>query len=333
MEKFCPECLQKQKFKKIKDEIIHEVKNESFTNEIKKIICEKCGEEIIEDEEFDKSLLMAFNKYREKYNLLFPSKIKSIRKKYDLSQRDFADIIGCSVATINRYENGALQDNVHDHLIRLIDNPENMDAIIKKNKDKIKTKTIKKMKKKLSELIKESKKSKLKSTYIEFLQDFEERFTGFKKFNIEKMANVIVFFTGEIPNLPKSKLLKLIWYSEFVNFKRTSLSICGTPFQHYKYGPVPLRFKHLLAIIEEDLNAITHEEIFHPYMGEVFKANIEFDKSLFSEEEIETLNLVYNQFKDYTASEICARSHDEKGYRETNHEDLIPYDYADAISI
>ena len=59
-----------------------------------------------------------------------PTEIKRIREQWHLSQVSFAALLGMSQATINRYENGALQQRKEDELIRACDNPEFMRDII-----------------------------------------------------------------------------------------------------------------------------------------------------------------------------------------------------------
>ena len=76
----------------------------------------------------------AYKKYRTIHNLLNPEEIKSIREKYDLSQNEFSNLLGWGEKTICRYENGAIQDNVHNDLLKLLkDNDQNIIFLRKSN--------------------------------------------------------------------------------------------------------------------------------------------------------------------------------------------------------
>ncbi|MGM0411111.1 MAG: type II TA system antitoxin MqsA family protein [Bacillota bacterium] len=327
--KFCPECFTENEMEKINAGLTHEIKGEEFTNQVEKFVCSNCGTENVEDDVYDESLEKAFNQYREEHNLLFPEEIKEIREMYDLSQRAFSRLLGWGEVTIHRYENGALQDNVHDELLTLVKFPINMGIILERNKDDLKPKTIEKVKKELPD-----ENDYLVKSCITNLQKFDDEFTGNKMFDINKLANIVVFFTEKISNLTKSKLLKLLWYTEFLNFKRTSFSIAGTPFEHYRYGPIPPNSNKLLLALEENMEVIKSEEIyFHSFVGEAFEPNTEFDESLFSEEELNTLELVFEEFKDYNAEDICNLTHKEKGYKETKSKELISYEYAKDIEL
>ena len=60
---FCTKCFNNKNFKKVTGDITHKIKGEEIKESVKKHICQNCGEEIIEDEDFDESLLNAFEKY------------------------------------------------------------------------------------------------------------------------------------------------------------------------------------------------------------------------------------------------------------------------------
>ncbi|PEG96241.1 hypothetical protein CP360_07780 [Lactobacillus sp. UMNPBX9] len=61
--------------------------------------------------------------YKKEKNLLSTKEIVQIRKKYGLSLRSFAKILGIGYSTLSKIENGAVQSNEHDALLRLASNP------------------------------------------------------------------------------------------------------------------------------------------------------------------------------------------------------------------
>lgn len=130
----CPECLNEEDFLKKEDNIIHEVRGENYNIPVEKFICPDCGGEIIEDDDFDESLLEAFNEYRQKHNMLLPEEIKEIRKKYGLSQRGLSRLMNWGEVTVPRYENGNLQDDAHDQLLKLLKKPQNMLDILEEKR-------------------------------------------------------------------------------------------------------------------------------------------------------------------------------------------------------
>ncbi|KXS45495.1 MAG: putative Xre family transcriptional regulator [Candidatus Frackibacter sp. T328-2] len=330
--KLCSECFEEHEMRKIEDDIIHEIKGEKFKNKVKKYICPNCGQKSTPDSEFDKSLLKAFNEYRKKHNLLFPDEIKEIREIYGLNQRAFSRVLGWGEITIHRYENGALQDNPHDDLLQTLrENPENMKMILEKHKDNLKSKTYEKVKKKVNQLI---QKENMKKGLINEYRAYEEEFTGNKPFELQKLSNVVVFFAEKINNLWKTKLLKLLWYAEFENYRKNSVSICGTPFIHYDHGPVPPKFRALFSVLEENEKSVEIKEIQNPiYSGEIFQPKSKFNESLFSSKELETLNFVTEKFKNHTSKELVNKTHEEEAYLKTNYEEPIPYEFSKNLKI
>lgn len=96
------------------------VKGREITLAVPVRVCAVCGEEILDEKLDAETLRLFYNEYRRLENLLLPDEIKSIRKKYNLSQVSFAKFLGFGEKTIARYENGAIQDFCHDNMIRLM---------------------------------------------------------------------------------------------------------------------------------------------------------------------------------------------------------------------
>lgn len=328
---FCTECFNDKNFDKQEGIITHEVRGEQFQETVTKYICENCKEEIINDKDFDKSLLKSYNKYRKKHDLLLPRDIKNIRNKYDLSQRALSRLLGWGKVTIHRYENGSLQSTAHDQMLTFIKEPNNMLELLEKNKENIKNNLYNKIKNKTEKLM--VKNSITDNIYVKKLQSIPKEYRGDNDFNIDKFCNIVLFFSQNINKLWKTKLLKLIFYSEFLNYKNNCTSIAGTPFVHWQHGPVPKHMFALLDILIEDYEVIELEEFIEFYEGDIINNKKQFNNSLFSNEEIKTLEYVLAHFKDSTASEIRNKTHTEKAYKKTNPNDLISYNYAYNINI
>ena len=75
--------------------------------------------------------------YRKKHNLLSPNEIKTIREKYKLTQEEFSTILGFNKITIKRLENGSLQTDEQDKIIRYINSVDNLIDMLNSNKFKI----------------------------------------------------------------------------------------------------------------------------------------------------------------------------------------------------
>lgn len=83
--------------------------------------CEQCGELEYESVDLD-ALDDAENEaYRKLHDLLSPKEIKSIRKRYGLTQAQFEELLGVATPTVSRWETGSvIQTKVADNLMRMI---------------------------------------------------------------------------------------------------------------------------------------------------------------------------------------------------------------------
>jgi len=89
----------------------------------------------------------------------------------------------------------------------------------------------------------------------------EEKYTGNKLFDINKFENIVLYFAENIKKCWMTKLLKLMWYSEFLHFKKHGRSMRGISFEHRDLSPVPKHFYGLLDLLSEDLNTVYLERI------------------------------------------------------------------------
>ncbi len=92
------------------------------------------------EEIFDRNIeiendIRLYDIYKKQMNLLTSNEIKNIRKKYNMTQKEFALVLGVGEITIHRFENGSIQTDGVDSIIRLSDNPDIMLDLLIKNKD------------------------------------------------------------------------------------------------------------------------------------------------------------------------------------------------------
>lgn len=67
---------------------------------------------------------------------------------------------------------------------------------------------------------------------------FESIYDGFKKFDLEKLENLISYFVDKVENLYLSFLNKYLWYIDFLYFKCYLWFIIGLSYICYIYGLV-----------------------------------------------------------------------------------------------
>lgn len=298
-------------------------------------VCSKCGEDIFDEELEEKNLTIAYDIYRKQHNLLFPEQIKAIREKYSISQQNLAKLLGWGEVTLSRYENGSLPEESHNNLLKLIQDPFNMKRLLEENPTSLNEKAYKKLSEKLEELL----LGKIPEKIMEVVSSSKKKsqvgaFTGYTRFRPEILMEMIVFFAAKPGGVLKSKLNKLLWYSDFSHFRKYKVSISGATYIHLPFGPVLDNYEIFLYSLSEDGCLTQIEQDFgNGFIGENFVAEREVKKEAFSLQALGVLESVYELFKTHTSKSISELSHRENAYVNTKVGDAISYEYANELLI
>lgn len=131
---YCPFCDVYRETLLIPKKETFNVKGEGIAITCRVSVCSKCKRDVFDEEIDEKNLQLAYNKYRKRHKLLLPKEIREIREKYGLSQRALGRLLGWGEITVNRYEQGCIQDNAHNDILEFISAPKNMLKIYEKKK-------------------------------------------------------------------------------------------------------------------------------------------------------------------------------------------------------
>jgi len=151
---------------------------------------------------------------------------------------------------------------------------------------------------------------------------------GYVPFNLEKLVQMVLFFARSGVN--KTKLMKLLFYSDFVRFKRDTVSISGAAYTRLSYGPVPKDHEIMMAHLTH-MDVIEIEEKVLNDEGWILmtvKAKQEFNPDVFTSEEMDVLKGVEEKFLNFGSRQISNYAHEERAWKETDPEQLINYTLA-----
>ncbi len=331
MKTFCPYCEKETEVKYIEKTEDISVKGEPIAVDVEFYSCIKCEGEFDNPLSVYDPLEKAYEIYRSHHNLLRPSRIKTYRKELGLSQLEMAKVLGWGVATLNRYENGSLQTEAHDKALRLAMHPDNLVELLERTPDALPEKKRREL---LAKLIKCEKQSDtLRDIFLHRFGGYEaDILSGYNKLDLAKFFNSILFFCKG--GIGKTKLCKLLFYSDFKHFQKYTVSITGASYVHLPYGPVPDEYELYYAALINDEKALNKQIIYHTadMIEERFTSQKEPDMSLFCESELKILASVKEHFKGCGARDISDYSHKELGYQETTEGEYISYEYADKLS-
>ena len=209
----------------------------------------KTGEEVFDRDLEIENDTRLYDIYKKQMNLLTSSEIKNIRKKYDMNQKEFALSIGVGEITIHRFENGSIQTDSVDSIIRLSEDPSIMHSLLVKNKANLADDIYNKFLNKVNTL------KKLKEHRIaDFnINDYKDLI-----FETELVSNVtnelINEYNKEIDNLSKKygikdncevaeyitplKLQKLLYYVQGLSLRIFDKPAFINNISAWQYGPV-----------------------------------------------------------------------------------------------
>lgn len=280
----------------------------------------------------DENLLKARDSYRMKKGLLTAKEIASIRSYYGLTQSDFSAVLGWGEVTVTRYESKSIQDETYDNIMRMVfDNPMFALECLDRHKSKFTKDRYVRIRKNIVQKVETGarlylKKQEICSLYVNFEE--ESDFNGNKLLDIDKVGKVVGYFSQFVDNLYKVKLMKLLWYSDFIFYGRHGKSMTGLVYRHMPLGALPIGYNEITELptirIEEELIC---EDI-----GYKIKPNEVVDLSVFSVDEVSVLAEVAAVFKNFTAKEIIEYMHKEKAYTETIYNQIIPYSLATQLN-
>ncbi len=332
--KYCEQCGKTVETKIVSKEETYNVFGDQIKVNAQVLVCTECNEELFCEELDNATLINAYNEYRRRHKLLFPEEIRKIREQYGLSQRSFAKLLNWGDKTIHRYENGSIQDKAHNATLLFLREPGNMRMYLKNNEISLNKKQIDKILATV-ERLELGKNINTEHKILEMLfHEIPSEENGFKIFDYEKFCAMILFFANKRGRILKTKLMKLLNYSDMLFYKENSISISGAQYIHLPYGPVPNKFELLLEMMQI-FDHIIHIEISNENGYECHHVipDCDIPNEILSEKEINMLERIYDKFSDFGSVEISEYSHKEKGYISTEQGEVIPYTYAKDIQL
>jgi uncharacterized phage-associated protein len=129
----------------------------------------------------------------------------------------------------------------------------------------------------------------------------------YSRSDIEKIGNAIIYLAERIPDLSKTKLLKLLYLLEESFVKKYQLPFLNLEFEVWQAGPVardifidlsdePLLLKDYITIEKKD-------------DATYIKPTAAFSDDEFSDNEIDMLDLIVEHFGPLTAADLVKRTH------------------------
>ena len=310
----CDNCGSKETYVK---EYHHKYNDIEFYS--KRRFCSKCNN-LVYDEELDNEASKKAIREKNKILGVDPDKIIALRKQYNLTQEQFSKIIGCAKKTLISYEQGtSVPNDIYIVTLKmLLENPNIIKPMIESNLSRYSQEEYQKITSKLS-IIYEEEDNKKENQEL-------SKYNGYTEYSLSKIKNLILYLSQN--TILKTKLLKELFYCDFISYKNIGKSITGLEYKKYQFGPVPRNYEQILNKLIQSksisLNLIIDSDYECNQISSIEKPNTKD----FAKEELDIINRVIKYFKNYSSKKIVDYSHKEKAFTDTKENNLISYDYA-----
>jgi len=329
---YCPACDAERELKVKVVEQTFPVRGEPIKVETEVAFCTVCGGEVPDQEMDFTALERAYAKYRRLKDLPAPDQIIALRKEYGLGQRALAKLLGWSPATLYRYEKGAIPVPAHAEIIKRLADSKEMAKLVEEHADRLTPREIARVRKRIKPPAKNEEGAITRSAVEKWAASLTiGPESGFRRFNFDKLLNMMVFFARK-KGISKTSLMKRLWYADFLHFKKHGVSISGACYARLPHGPALEKWMLCLQAAT-DAGAVSIESVpiadqDAEIVAEIVHAETDVDESAFTLDELETLKEVAERLEGYTAKALSEMSHAEDAWKLTPNNKMISYEYA-----
>ena len=125
-----------------------------------------------------------------------------------------------------------------------------------------------------------------------------------------------------------TKLSNILFLADFAHVRRTGGPITGADYQKLPHGPAPRRLKPVRDALIAAGDVVIEREEFLGYEIHRVVPRRPADLSVFTPEELETVNKVLADLESLNARQVTDLSHEEAGWRLVEEGQTIPYEAA-----
>ena len=303
-----------------------EFRKEKFEYTFFSYQCVDSGELFTDTRMDTANTMQVYNQYRAKYGIPFPDEIRNVRKRYGLSAAKMSQILGFGENQYRLYENGDMPSLTNGRILKTIQVPTVFATFVEAARNVLGVEEYDRVMILAKEAEEESAAGKIIRQLV-FATDGRTRWNGYALPSMGKLRNTMLFLIGKFGGVFVTQMNKLLFYADFLSYRRRGMGITGLTFKAAPYGPVPERWDRAYSLVD-GIEQVPVESK-NGNSGTRLVSSMEFDAESLSKEEQECLETVYDTFKNATPSFISAISHEEAAWLcNIPGHSRIDYDYA-----
>lgn len=305
-----------------------EFRKEKYTVHARYYVCEDTGERFTTTEQDEPMFNELYGQYRVRHGIPFSDEIKSIRERYGLSLAAISRILGFGINQYANYENGQMPSESNGKMIMAARDKHFMLSLLESSYEQFSDAEYRRMKQSIA-----SAPDSLQTderTALFYSDTKRSIFNGFGSLSPEKLSEMVKFFISKEGEVFPTKLNKQLFYADFSHYRSYGLSISGLRYKAIKYGPVPFHYD----TIYDNIDGIEKDIIVSHNTESTRLSCNSFDASVFSKEELATLEKVFSATKGMTTEQIVNASHEEQAWQLHNAmSEFIPYSEAYGLKL
>lgn len=266
-------------------------------------ILDEDGESWTTTELDEANIFQVYNQYRAKHGIPFPDEIIALRQHYGISAAKMSQILGFGINQYRLYEEGEVPSLSNARTIIAATQKDIFLSFLDASKNEMTDSEYNRIKNKI-ESIGSYTLPIGKSTEI----------SGYRTLSLSKIESVVQKIISAIGPTFVTKMNKLLFYVDFINYKRHGYGITGLTYRALQFGPVPDSW----AKIYDSLKNICMNEYVYPsgQSGILLDIEAKTECTALNEYEIQTIEDVCQLFSEQNAGEISEISHKESGWIE-----------------
>ena len=290
-------------------------------------LCADTGERFTTDEMDNCSYMQVTNQYRSKYGIPYTDEIIALRNKYGLSAAKMSMILGFGINQWRAYEDGEVPSVSNGRMIRSIANPSIFLNIVDSAKHVLGDSAFQKISSRVMALVEaEQKSGTLAYDQEKIFKCKRGAENGYGVISIEKLKSVILSILNICGEVFCTKMNKILFYIDFLSYRKYGRSVTGLSYKALPYGPVPERWDRIYGCFDE---VALEPRIIGEREGLVIIPVDMAKEDLLNTAELEVIRFVCSRFKDCSSAELSNISHEEDAWLECQHNrQRIPYEYA-----
>ncbi len=284
------------------------------------------GERFTTTELDEVNVAQVYNQYRAEHGIPFTDEIQALRKFYDLPLTTMSKILGFGNNQYGLYESGEVPNLSNGKLLKtVILSPKAFGELVEDLGEELSPKVKSKILSLLNKAKEDPQSEWLKARV--FGRHGRNKYNGFAPQSLKMVHGCLIYFISKMGAIYKTQMNKLLFYADFLSFKKYGMGLTGLSYMAIQYGPVPKNWDKVYSAFDD----------IHPQLVELQDGSVRekltsetlYDEREFTKEQLDILNTVYSHLSSLSSRQISQRSHLEQAWINNAHShSLIDYSYA-----